>query len=191
MTTLPQFTGGFDGEGVALSPDHAYTTTERCPAAAAGSDHRSYRPARVRALPRARRTARARCRRLAPRGAGHHRRDQRAGVVAGTREPLAAGQAALIPAASPNPQPTGPGPHGIWMTPLASVAKLEKFALLKIARCRAPVVSNASASRTSLLTAESSPPLSWAVGTCPGDDPTPGVPSGMCETAQAAFVNTL
>jgi hypothetical protein len=26
----------------------------------------------------------------------------------------------------------------IWMTPLASVAMLEKLALLKIARCRAP-----------------------------------------------------
>src|SRR5687767_8030153 len=30
------------------------------------------------------------------------------------------------------------------MTPFASVAMLEKLALLKIARCRAPVLSNAS-----------------------------------------------
>src|ERR1700736_1913534 len=32
----------------------------------------------------------------------------------------------------------------IWMTPLASVAMLEKLALLKIALCSAPVVSRAS-----------------------------------------------
>ena len=32
----------------------------------------------------------------------------------------------------------------IWMTPFASVAILEKLALLKIALCRAPVFSNAS-----------------------------------------------
>src|SRR5450631_4461684 len=32
----------------------------------------------------------------------------------------------------------------IWMTPLASVAMLEKLALLKIALCRAPVSSRAS-----------------------------------------------
>src|SRR5688572_30164515 len=32
----------------------------------------------------------------------------------------------------------------IWMTPLASVAMLEKFALLKIARCRAPALSSVS-----------------------------------------------
>ena len=98
MTTLRQFAGDPDGEGVALSPDHAYTTTERCPAAPAGFDHRSDRPARVRALPRARRTARARCRRLAPRGAGHHRRDQCAGGPVAIAEPLIAGQDPLTPA---------------------------------------------------------------------------------------------
>ena len=32
----------------------------------------------------------------------------------------------------------------IWMTPFASVAMLEKFALLKIALCSAPALSNAS-----------------------------------------------
>jgi hypothetical protein len=32
----------------------------------------------------------------------------------------------------------------IWITPLASVAMLEKFALLKIARCSAPALSSAS-----------------------------------------------
>src|ERR1035437_7128740 len=38
------------------------------------------------------------------------------------------------------------------MTPLASVAMLEKLALLKIALCRAPVLSRASVCRTSSLT---------------------------------------
>src|SRR5688500_5982880 len=37
----------------------------------------------------------------------------------------------------------------IWMTPFASVAMLEKLALLKIALCNAPLVRRASASRTS------------------------------------------
>jgi len=32
----------------------------------------------------------------------------------------------------------------IWMTPFASVAMLEKFALLKIAFCSAPAFSSAS-----------------------------------------------
>ena len=32
----------------------------------------------------------------------------------------------------------------IWMTPFASVAMLEKLALLKIALCRAPALSSAS-----------------------------------------------
>src|ERR1051325_5746002 len=39
----------------------------------------------------------------------------------------------------------------IWMTPLASVAMLEKFALLKIAVCSAPVVSRASVPRPSTV----------------------------------------
>src|SRR5688572_30187607 len=39
----------------------------------------------------------------------------------------------------------------IWMTPSASVAMLEKFALLKIALCSAPALSNASARDTSVL----------------------------------------
>src|SRR2546423_330867 len=38
----------------------------------------------------------------------------------------------------------------IWMTPLASVAILEKLALLKIALCSAPAVSRASVGRTSM-----------------------------------------
>src|SRR5687767_4582645 len=38
------------------------------------------------------------------------------------------------------------------MTPKASVAMLEKLALLKIAACKAPVLSNASACRTSTVT---------------------------------------
>src|SRR5438067_9203999 len=37
----------------------------------------------------------------------------------------------------------------IWMTPCASVAMLEKFALLKIALCKAPVRSSASGRATS------------------------------------------
>ena len=35
----------------------------------------------------------------------------------------------------------------IWMTPFASVAMLEKFALSKIARCRAPALSSAASSK--------------------------------------------
>jgi hypothetical protein len=35
----------------------------------------------------------------------------------------------------------------IWMTPFASVAMLEKLALLKIALCRAPALSRASSAR--------------------------------------------
>src|SRR5579863_6067711 len=40
----------------------------------------------------------------------------------------------------------------IWITPLASVAMLEKLALLKIAFCSAPVLSSASALPESLGT---------------------------------------
>src|SRR5580698_7006044 len=40
----------------------------------------------------------------------------------------------------------------IWITPLASVAMLEKLALLKIAFCKAPVFSSASALPVSLGT---------------------------------------
>src|ERR1019366_4584428 len=40
----------------------------------------------------------------------------------------------------------------IWMTPFASVAMLEKLALLKIALCRAPTLSSASLRRTSVTT---------------------------------------
>jgi hypothetical protein len=40
----------------------------------------------------------------------------------------------------------------IWMTPFSSVAMLEKLALLKIAFCRAPVLSRASLRRTSVTT---------------------------------------
>src|SRR5450756_2243038 len=39
----------------------------------------------------------------------------------------------------------------IWMTPFASVAILEKLALLKIAFCKAPVLSKASWRRTSVM----------------------------------------
>jgi hypothetical protein len=38
------------------------------------------------------------------------------------------------------------------MTPFASVAMLEKFALLKIALCKAPVFSRVSVCWTSLIT---------------------------------------
>jgi len=41
----------------------------------------------------------------------------------------------------------------IWMTPFASVAILEKLALLKIALCKAPVLSKASWRRTSVMPA--------------------------------------
>src|SRR6188508_914033 len=51
----------------------------------------------------------------------------------------------------------------IWMTPLASVAMLEKLALLKIALCRAPVFSSASACRTSTLTSAASGAPLWVV----------------------------
>src|SRR3954471_4653253 len=40
----------------------------------------------------------------------------------------------------------------IWITPFASVAMLEKLALLKIALCRAPAVSRASCRRPSVIT---------------------------------------
>src|SRR3954464_795967 len=40
----------------------------------------------------------------------------------------------------------------IWITPFASVAMLEKLALLKIALCRAPAVSRASCRRPSVMT---------------------------------------
>jgi hypothetical protein len=38
----------------------------------------------------------------------------------------------------------------IWMTPWASMAMLEKLALLKMASCRAPVFSKVSWRRTSV-----------------------------------------
>src|SRR6185436_4199416 len=53
------------------------------------------------------------------------------------------------------------------MTPFASVAMLEKFALLKIALCRAPVCNRASVWRTSLFASTASATLLSAVGTCP------------------------
>src|SRR5450759_428046 len=52
------------------------------------------------------------------------------------------------------------------MTPFASVAMLEKLALLKIALCRAPVVSSASVCRTLMLTSVVSGMLLWTVGIC-------------------------
>src|SRR5258706_9839341 len=51
----------------------------------------------------------------------------------------------------------------IWMTPLASVAMLEKLALLKMALCRAPALSRASCRRTSVMT-------TFAVPTSPSCD---------------------
>src|SRR5438309_11451204 len=39
----------------------------------------------------------------------------------------------------------------IWITPFASVAILEKLALLKIALCKAPALSNAFSRRTSVM----------------------------------------
>src|ERR1700680_3389843 len=53
------------------------------------------------------------------------------------------------------------------MTPFASVAMLEKLALLKIARCKAPVFSRASVCRTSMLSSAPSAGSLWAVGMCP------------------------
>jgi hypothetical protein len=50
----------------------------------------------------------------------------------------------------------------IWITPFASVAMLEKLALLKIARCRAPAFSSASSARKSGAPA----PASAAAGLC-------------------------
>src|ERR1700684_1688048 len=55
----------------------------------------------------------------------------------------------------------------IWMTPFASVAMLEKLTLLKIARCKAPVLSNASAGVTAPPRSVASGPLFWFVITCP------------------------
>src|SRR5450756_2424099 len=55
----------------------------------------------------------------------------------------------------------------IWMTPFASVAMLEKLALLKIALCRAPALSSASVCRTFMLTSVASGMLLWTVGICP------------------------
>src|SRR5688572_6348668 len=49
----------------------------------------------------------------------------------------------------------------IWITPVASVAMLEKLALLKIALCRAPVFSSALAWRTSMLASADSAVLLW------------------------------
>ncbi len=40
----------------------------------------------------------------------------------------------------------------IWMTPFSSVAMLEKLALLKMAFCKAPVLSTAALRRTSVMT---------------------------------------
>src|ERR1700687_4476157 len=59
------------------------------------------------------------------------------------------------------------------MTPFASVAMLEKLALLKIALCNAPVFSRASVcmtsgtSRTFTATAAASGVVSWTVSMCP------------------------
>src|ERR1700682_55241 len=53
------------------------------------------------------------------------------------------------------------------MTPFASVAMLEKLALLKIALWRAAVVSKAAVRRTSVLTSAVSERLFWVVGMFP------------------------
>jgi hypothetical protein len=50
------------------------------------------------------------------------------------------------------------------MTPLASVAMLEKLALLKMALCNAPVFRSASVCRTSMLAAAASVVRVLAVG---------------------------
>src|SRR5450631_273078 len=52
------------------------------------------------------------------------------------------------------------------MTPFASVAMLEKLALLKIALCRAPVFSRDSACRTSILASAASGVVSGAISMC-------------------------
>src|SRR3989337_655037 len=53
------------------------------------------------------------------------------------------------------------------MTPFASVAILEKLALLKIAFCKAPVLSNASWRRTSVMPGSVLPASSAKVGPFP------------------------
>jgi hypothetical protein len=51
----------------------------------------------------------------------------------------------------------------IWMTPVASVAMLEKFALLKIALCSAPAFRSASLRRTSVRSGAAATMLSGLV----------------------------
>src|ERR1700730_27094 len=53
------------------------------------------------------------------------------------------------------------------MTPLASVAMLEKFALLKIAACNAPALKRTSARRTSMSTAIASAEFLWVLDMYP------------------------
>ena len=55
----------------------------------------------------------------------------------------------------------------IWMTPLASVAMLEKLALLKMALCNAPVFSSASGERTSVAASAGSVVLVRKESMCP------------------------
>ena len=52
------------------------------------------------------------------------------------------------------------------MTPFASVAMLEKFALLKIARCKAPAFSKPCVCRTFVSTSATSGELLWSAGIC-------------------------
>src|ERR1700724_3375863 len=53
-----------------------------------------------------------------------------------------------------------------WMTPFASVAILEKLALLKIARCKGRVFNRASVCNTSLLASVASAVFVWAIRMC-------------------------
>src|ERR1043165_7665095 len=64
----------------------------------------------------------------------------------------------------------------IWITPFASVAMLEKFALLKIALWSAPVLSRASRRRTSVRPGAVAAPLSGMAGSRYGMDTVPSLP---------------
>src|ERR1700676_2043905 len=66
------------------------------------------------------------------------------------------------------------------MTPFASVAILEKLALLKIALCKAPVLSRASVCRTSTLASAASAVSLSAVGMGPRFRKKHGQPSFRC-----------
>ena len=57
---------------------------------------------------------------------------------------ISAGVIRFITSSAANPSMRSAPTLKIWITPLASVAMLEKLALLKIALCKAPALSSAS-----------------------------------------------